>query len=79
MKVEDKVVSGTNKVIWVLASIFTFIVLVLVSVFFIVPTLTKIPDIKVPDVSNLSVVEAESILEEKDSTNLPINIFFAVF
>ena len=62
---EDKIVKKTNVVIWVLASIFTIIVIALVSVFFIVPYFTRIPDIKIPNVTNMSVIDAE--LELKNS------------
>ena len=61
---EDKVVKRTNIVIWILASIFTLLVIGLVSVFFIVPYFTKIPDVKIPDVVGLTVVEAEEKLKD---------------
>ena len=61
---EDKTIKKTNTIIWVLASIFTVIVIALVSVFLIVPYFTRIPDIKIPDVSGLSVIEAEEKLQE---------------
>lgn len=61
---EDKIVKNTNKIIWVLASIFTLIVIVLVSLFLIVPYFTRIPDVKIPDVSNMTVIEAESALKK---------------
>ena len=38
--------------------------MVILSVVLIVPQFTKIPDIKVPDVSNMTVVEAESALKK---------------
>ena len=61
---EDKLIKRTNKIIWILASIFSVLVVVLLSVFFVVPYFTKIPDVKVPDVSNLTVVEAEDKLKK---------------
>ncbi len=60
---EDKIVRKTNKVIWVLASIFTLIAVALVSIFFIYPYLTKVPDVTVPNVANLTVIEAEEKLK----------------
>lgn len=61
---EDKVVKGTNVVIIVLASIFALIVITILSIVLIVPQFTKIPDIKVPNVSGLTVVEAEDALKK---------------
>ena len=61
---EDKVVKRTNVVIWILASIFTIIVVGLVSIFFVVPYFTRIPDIKIPNVSNMTVIEAEEKLKD---------------
>ncbi len=61
---EDKIIKKTNKVIWILASIFIVIAVVLLSAFFILPYFTKIPDIKVPDVSNMTVIEAEEELKK---------------
>ncbi len=60
---EDKMVRRTNKVIWILASIFSLIAVTLVSIFFIYPYLTKVPDVTVPTVTNLTVIEAEEKLK----------------
>ncbi len=60
---EDIVVKRTNTIIWVLASIFTVIVIGLVSVFFVYPYFTRIPDVKIPDVSGMTVIEAEEKLK----------------
>ena len=61
---EDKVVKRTNVVIWILAIIFTLIVLGIVSVCFIIPYFNRIPDIEIPDVTGMTVVEAEKKLRE---------------
>ena len=61
---EDIVVKRTNTIIWVLASIFTVIVIGLVSIFFIYPYFTRIPDVKIPDVSGMTVIEAEEKLKD---------------
>ncbi len=61
---DDKTIKNTNKIIWILAGIFSVLLVVLLSVFFVVPYFTKIPDIKVPDVSKLTVVEAEEKLKK---------------
>ncbi len=62
---ENKTIKRTNKIILILASIFIVIVVILLTLFFIVPYFTKIPDIKIPDVSGLSIIEAESKLKEQ--------------
>lgn len=61
---EDTGVRRGNKVIWVLMSIFAFLVLAIIIAIILIPKFTKIPDITVPDVSNLTVVEAETKLKE---------------
>ncbi len=61
---EDKVVKGTNIVIIILAVIFSLIVITILSIVLIVPQFTKIPDVKVPDVANMTVVEAEAALKK---------------
>ena len=61
---EEKKTSAASVVIIILAVIFSLIVVGLLTAFLIYPQLTKIPDVKVPDVSNKSVVEAESILKK---------------
>ena len=61
---EDKSIKKSNRVIWVLMSIFASIVLLGVILLVLVPTLTKIPDIKVPNVANLTVIEAEEKLKK---------------
>jgi len=61
---EDKMIKRTNKIIWILASIFTIIVIALVSLFLVVPYFTRIPDVKIPDVSGLTVIEAEEKLKK---------------
>lgn len=62
---EDKIVKGTNTVIWILTGIFTVAVIAVVSVFLVFPYFTKTPDVEVPNVSELTVVDAERVLKEK--------------
>lgn len=61
---DDKVIKKTNKVIWILGSIFALLAIILVSVFLILPYFTKIPDVKIPDVSNMTVIDAENELKK---------------
>ena len=61
---DDKQIKRTNKIILVLAIIFTLIVVGLLSIFLIIPQVTKIPDVTIPDVSNMTVVDAEAKLKK---------------
>lgn len=58
---EDK----KNKKIVLLGIIFSVLVVIFAFVFLVLPKLTKVPDIKIPDVANLTEVAAEQLLEEK--------------
>ena len=57
-----------NIVIWILSGIFFIIVLVMALVLFVIPTLTSVPNIKVPDVSGLNVNDAEEALLQEGFT-----------
>ncbi len=53
-----------NKVAWIIGSIIAFILIALVVFIILLPKLTEVPEIKVPDVSGKTVVEAENALRE---------------
>ncbi|MEG1987261.1 MAG: Stk1 family PASTA domain-containing Ser/Thr kinase [Bacilli bacterium] len=61
---EDDTVRRTNTWIWILSGILGVIIVVIASIFLLIPSLTKIPDVKIPDVTGKSVIDAESILKE---------------
>ena len=61
---EDKLIKRTNVIIIVLAVIFSIIVISLVCLVLVLPSFTKIPDVKVPNVTDLSVVDAEIKLKK---------------
>jgi len=61
---EDKVVRKTNKVILFLLSFIGLLVVGLIIILLIIPYFTRIPDVKVPNVSGLTIVEAEKKLKE---------------
>lgn len=65
MPAEDKSLKRTNRIVWILASLFTLIVIGVVTFFLIIPYFSRTPDIEIPDVSNLTVVEAEKKLKEE--------------
>lgn len=56
--------SGSTKIVIALAILFSLIVIGIASIFLILPELTKVPDVVVPNVANMSVVDAESKLKE---------------
>ena len=54
----------TNKKHYIiLGSILSVLIFLLLLVFIIIPAVTRVPDIKIPDVSNMTVQEAESDLK----------------
>ena len=55
----------SNNLTWILGGIVGFIFIAIVVGLILLPKLTKVPDVKVPDVSNMTVVDAENILKEK--------------
>ncbi len=55
----------TSVWLWVLSGIFLLIVIGLIVAFVVYPKLTEVPDVKIPDVSGLSIAEAEAKLKEK--------------
>ena len=64
---EDTFEAGhkTNVVLWVLSGIFTMIILALVILFLVSPSINKVPDVKIPDVKNMTVIEAEKVLHKE--------------
>ena len=54
-----------NTWIWILSSIFIFIVLVMIGIFIVYPKLTEVPDIVIPNVSGMTVQKAENTLKDK--------------
>ena len=54
-----------NTWIWVLSSVFIFIVLVLVGIFVVYPKLTEVPDVVIPNVAGMTVQKAEETLKDR--------------
>ena len=63
--VSNKSSVGQNKILIVLASIFTALVLVITCIMLLIPVVTKKSQIAIPDVSNKSLKEATKILQDK--------------
>ena len=66
--ITDDKVKRSNKLIIALSIIAGVIVIALISVFFIMPALTAEKDVKVPDVSGMTVSKAEDTLEDAGLT-----------
>lgn len=66
-KIEDDDEESKNqkKKLKILGIVLGFLTLIFAFIFVIYPMLTEAPEIKVPDVSNLSVIEAEKILKAR--------------
>lgn len=64
IKKVDEEKKPMNKVAWVIGSIVALLVITGVVLLLLMPKLTKIPDVKVPDVTNMTVLEAEQTLEK---------------
>ncbi len=67
-EIPNKKEKKINIVIWILAGIFFLILIIMALVIFVIPSVTKVPNIKVPDVSGLSVEDAEEILLQEGFT-----------
>ncbi len=61
---EEDVKKQENKLLLILAIVFTLLIVIITAIVFLLPKLTEAPDIKIPDVQNKSIVEAEKELEQ---------------
>ena len=55
----------TSIVLWILSGIFIVIILVLIWACFVYPNLMKVPNVIIPDVSKMTVIEAEKALHKQ--------------
>ena len=62
---DDEEISKTNVVLWVLSGIFIFIIIALIGIFLIYPKLAEVPNVIIPDVKKMTVVEAEKALHKQ--------------
>ena len=60
---ESDVKTHENKLLLVLAVVFTSLIVIVTALVFLLPKLTEAKDVSIPDVSNMTVIEAENILE----------------
>lgn len=61
---EEEETSKSSIVLWVLSGIFIIIILALVGVFLIYPSMAKVPDVVIPNVTKMTVIEAEQALKK---------------
>ena len=62
---DDDDSNKTSVILWVLSGIITVIILALIIIFLVLPSLTKVPNVVIPDVSKMTVVEAEKTLRKQ--------------
>lgn len=62
---EDKKDKKQTKMMYIAGGIFAALAFLLVFIFMIYPKIARKPDIKIPDVSGMTVVKAEETLQEK--------------
>ena len=60
--------SKKDKILWITGGIFAFLVAVICLFLIIFPKLTEVKEVTIPDVANLTVVEAETILKNAGLT-----------
>lgn len=61
---EKEINKKENKLLLVLAIVFVSLVVIVTTLVFLIPQFTKVKEIKVPDVSNMSVIDAEKTLKD---------------
>ena len=61
---EEDMKKHENKILLILAIVFTTLVVTITAIVFLIPKLTETPDVSIPDVSDLTVIEAEKKLED---------------
>ena len=57
--------SKTSVVLWVLSGLFILIILALIGVFLVYPKLMAVPNVVIPDVKSMTVIEAEKALRKQ--------------
>ncbi len=62
---EDEESSKTNVVLWVLSGIFLFIIVALIGIFLVYPKIMSVPNVVIPDVTQMTVIEAEKTLKKQ--------------
>ena len=68
---EKDVKKSENKLLLILAIVFTSLIVIVTAIVFLLPQLTEAKDVKIPDVSDMSVIDAENELESAGFTVAP--------
>ncbi len=64
-EIKDDTDEKNKKVLIILGSVFGALLLGVFAVFVLLPMITEVPDVKIPDVSNMTQQDAEKLLREK--------------
>ena len=64
-EIDDDDNGKTNIILWILSGIITVIIIALIIIFLIYPSLAKVPNVVIPDVSKMSVIDAEKTLRKQ--------------
>ena len=70
---DDEENEKTSVILWILSGVFIFIIIALIGVFLVYPKLMEVPNVTIPDVSKMSVEEAEKLLH-KQGFEVALNI-----
>ena len=62
---DDEDSGKTNIILWILSGIFIFIIIILIGAFLVYPSVVKVPNVVIPDVSKMTVIEAEKALHKQ--------------
>ena len=62
---DDDDSSKANIILWILSGVITAIIIALIVIFLVIPSLTEVPNVVIPDVSKMTVVEAEKTLRKQ--------------
>ena len=55
----------TSVILWVLSGVFILIIIALIGIFLVYPSVMKVPNVVIPDVSKMTVIEAEKALKKQ--------------
>ncbi len=61
---ENDMKKHENKILLILAIVFTALIVIITAIVFLLPKITETKNVEIPDVSNMSVLDAEKALEK---------------
>ena len=63
-KIDKKDYKPKNKLAWIISIIIGSLAIIALIVFLLIPKLTTVPDVKIPDITNMTVIEGEQALKK---------------